>query len=92
MSTSHGQYGWDNAAAGVNLLLANITQEEVSMCIYAYRDGWMKGRACVCGWGREGGGRLVGRWMDGWMDEGKSMCIGGESRWVDGCMHGLVTH
>lgn len=24
------QYGWDNAAAGVNVLLANITQEQAS--------------------------------------------------------------
>lgn len=35
------QYGWDNAAAGVNLLLANITQEKrYKDAVVAHVDGW----------------------------------------------------
>lgn len=35
------QYGWDNAAAGVNLLLANITNEKrYKDAVVAHVDGW----------------------------------------------------
>lgn len=54
----HEQYGWDNCAAGVNVLLANITQEQrYKEAVTAHVDGWA--------WPEGYSGKKIGRTPEG---------------------------